>query len=168
MKIWTITLLLAPLLFAARISFAQAPPLASNPKLAAPDLDAAQAETLASGGEKAELIYAARLDAVSKGTYDCLIVVYAKTVRAAKEYYAVVLRETQKLPLAFDKQGRALKSGDQYLRMGLKHEDGKSPLLRLIGSTTDAAQGPQQRNLDFRFNGGGFVLESQSLVPLAK
>ena len=157
-------LLLASLLLAESAS-AQ---LARNPKLAAPDLEAAQAETLASGGEKAELIYAARLDAVTKGAFDSLIVIYAKPVKAGKDYYAVVLREGLKLPLAFDKQGRAFKSGDQYLRMGLKHEEGKSPILRLISSMTDPAKSPQQRNLDFRFNGSGFVLENQSLMPMAK
>lgn len=142
--------------------------LPSNPKLAAADLEAAQAETLASGGEKAELIYAARLDAVRKGSFDSLIVVYAKAARAGKDYYAVVLREAQKHPLAFDKQGRALKSGDKYLRMGLRHEEGKSPILRLISSTTDPVKGQQQRNLDFRFNGSNFALENQSVAPMAK
>ena len=87
-------------------------PLPRNPKLAAPDLEAAQAETTAAGGVNAELIYAARLDAVQKGSFDSLIVIYAKPVRGGREVYAVVLREGGKLPLAFDKQGRALKAGE--------------------------------------------------------
>ncbi len=142
--------------------------LASNPKIAAADLEAARAETLASGGEKAELIYAARLDAVQKGSFDSLVVIYAKAARTGKDYYAVVLREAQKYPLAFDKQGRALKSGDKYLRMGLRHEEGKSPTLRLISSMTDPVKGQQQRNLDFRFNGSSFVLENQSVATMAR
>ena len=164
MKPLTTWIILLSVLLASAV-FAQ---LASNPKLAAADLEAAQAETLASGGDKAELIYAARLDAMQKGSFDSLIVIYAKPARAGKDYYAVVLREAQKYPLAFDKQGRALKSGDKYLRMGLRHEEGKSPILRLIGSTTDPVKGQQQRNLDFRFNGSSFVLENQSVAPMAK
>jgi len=164
MKSLTTWIVFLSVLLASAV-FAQ---LASNPKIAAADLEAAQAETLASGGEKAELIYAARLDAVQKGSFDSLIVIYAKAARAGKEYYAVVLREARKYPLAFDKQGRALKSGDKYLRMGLRHEEGKSPILRLIGSTTDSVKGLQQRNLDFRFNGSSFVLENQSVAPMAK
>lgn len=142
--------------------------LARNPKISAPDLAAAQAETSLAGGATAELIYAARLDAVQKGAFDCLIVIYSKPVKNGKDYYAVILREEKKLALALDKQGRALKAGDKFLRMGLKHEEGKSPLLRLIGSTTDPAKGEQQRNLDYRFDGTAFVLEAQSLAPLAK
>ena len=142
--------------------------LARNPKLGAADLEAAQAETLQTGGANAELIYAARLDAVLKGSFDSLIVIYAKPVKNGKDYFAVVLREGQKFPLAFDKQGRALKSGDKYSRIGLKHEEGKSPLIRLIGEITDPIKGSQQRNLDFRFTGNQFVLENQSVMPIAK
>ncbi|MGH9846597.1 MAG: hypothetical protein ACREEM_48480 [Blastocatellia bacterium] len=164
MKPLTIRIILFSVLLASGV-FAQ---LASNPKIAAADLEAAQAETLASGGDKAELIYAARLDAVQKGAFDSLIVIYAKAAKAGKDYYAVVLREAQKYPLAFDKQGRALKPGDKYLRMGLRHEEAKSPILRLISSMTDPVKGQQQRNLDFRFNGSSFVLENQSVATMAK
>lgn len=143
-------------------------PLPRNPKLAAPDLEAAQAEAAASGGVNAELLYAARLDAVQKGSFDSLIVIYARPVKGGKDYYAVILREGGKLPLAIDKQGRALKAGDKFLRMGLKHEEGKSPILRLIASGVEPGKGEQQRNLDFRFNGTAFALETQSVVPLAK
>ncbi|MFN0086342.1 MAG: hypothetical protein ACKVX9_13220 [Blastocatellia bacterium] len=142
--------------------------MARNPKISAPDLAAAQAETSLAGGAAAELIYAARLDVIQKGAFDSLIVIYSKPAKNGKDYHAVILREAQKLPLALDKQGRALKPGDKFLRMGLKHEEGKPPILRLIGATTDPAKGDQQRNLDYRFDGTAFVLEAQSLMPLAK
>lgn len=141
--------------------------MARNPKLAPADLEAAQNETKQSGGATAELIYAARLDAVQKGSFDSLIVVYSKPGRAAKDYFAVLLREGKKHPLAFDKQGRALGAGEKFLRMGLRHEEGKAPLVRIIGATTDAKI-EQQRNLDYRFNGTDFALVTQSVVPLAK
>jgi hypothetical protein len=142
--------------------------LASNPKLSPPDLQAAQAETRESGGANAELIYANRLDAVQKGVYDSLIVIYSKAIKGGKDYFAVIQREGKKYPLALDKGGQALKSGDKFLRMGLKHEEGKSPILRLIAATTDPKQGAKQRNVDFRFNGTDFVVESQSLMQAAK
>lgn len=142
--------------------------LARNPKISPADLEAAQAETRQSGGATAELIYAARLDAVQKGTYDSLIVIYAKAVKGGKDYFAVIRRGEAKFPLAFDKRGQALKSGDKYLRMGLRHEEGKSPILRLIAQTTDPKLGEQQRNLDFQFNGTEFVLLAQSTTPIPK
>jgi hypothetical protein len=114
------------------------------------------------------LIYANRLDAVQKGVYDSLIVIYAKAIKGGKDYFAVIQREGKKYPLALDKGGQALKSGDKFLRMGLKHEEGKSPILRLIAATTDPKQGAKQRNVDFRFNGTDFVVESQSLMQAAK
>jgi len=142
--------------------------LASNPKLSPPDLQAAQAEAKESGGANAELIYANRLDAVQKGVYDSLIVVYAKPVKGGKEFFAVIQREGKKFPLAIDRQGQAIKSGDKFLRMGLKHEEGKAPILRLIASTADPKQGEKQRNVDYRFNGTEFVVESQSLTQVAR
>ena len=142
--------------------------LPSNPKISPPDLQAAQAETRESGGANAELVYANRLDAVQKGAFDSLVVIYAKAVKGGKDYFAVVQREGKKYPLALDKGGQALKSGDKFLRMGLKHEDGKSPIVRLIAATTDPKQGEKQRYVDFRFNGNEFVVESQSLTQAAK
>lgn len=147
------------------------PLLKSNPKISQPDFDAAKTEMLVAGGEKAELIYAARIDAVQRGSYDCLIVVYQKPARVGKDSFVFVLRDGQRLPLVVDKQdklGRALKSGDKFLRIGLKHEDGKSPLLRLIASTTDKEKGEQQRNVDFQFDGTAFSLIGQSMTPLPK
>jgi len=147
------------------------PLLKSNPKISQPDFDAAKAEMLAAGGEKADLIYAARIDAVQRGSYDSLIVIYQKPAKVGKDCFAFVLREGQRLPLVLDKQdkqGRALKSGDKFLRIGLKHEEGKSPLLRLIASTVDKEKGEQQRNVDFRSNGTEFILIGQSTMPLPK
>ena len=175
-------LLLIPVLLAALCltTFSQTAPqtaaptgtlLKSNPKISQPDFDAATAETLAAGGEKAELVYAARLDAVERGNYDSLIVIYAKVTKTGKDHFAVILRGEQKFPLLFDKQDkqkRALKSGDKFLQIGLKHEDGKSPLLRLMAITTDKEKGQQRSNLDFQFNGTEFVMISQSMMPLPK
>ncbi|MDQ3013899.1 MAG: hypothetical protein M3X11_24755 [Acidobacteriota bacterium] len=147
------------------------PLLKSNPKISQPDFDAAKTETLAAGGDKAELVYAARIDSVQRSSYDSLIVVYQKPARVGKDSFAFVLREGQRLPLVFDKQdkqGRALKSGDKFLRIGLKHEEGKSPLLRLIASSIDKEKGEQQRNMDFQFDGAAFSLIGQSMTPLPK
>jgi hypothetical protein len=147
------------------------PLLKSNPKISQPDFDAATAETLASGGEKAELVYAARIDAVTRGAYDSLIVIYAKPAKAGKDHFATILREGQKFPLVFDKKdkpGRALNPGDRFLQIGLRHEEGKSPLLRLMALTTDKEKGEQRRNLDFQFNGTEFAMLGQSTMPLPK
>src|SRR5690349_446839 len=147
------------------------PLLKSNPKISQADFDAAKAETLAAGGEKAELVYAARINAVERTSYDSLIVVYQKPGRAGKDYFAFVLREGQRLPLVFDKQdkqGRALKPGDKFLRIGLKQEEGKPPILRLMAATVDKEKGEQQRNEDFQFDGTAFALVGQSMTPLPK
>ncbi|MDX2029516.1 MAG: hypothetical protein SF339_02535 [Blastocatellia bacterium] len=162
MRLFSLVLLLGLLVVPASAQ------LARNPKIGAEDLAAAQAETSLAGGASAELIYAARLDAVQKGAFDCLIVIYSKSIKNGKDFFAVILRGEKKHPLALDKAGRALKAGDKFLRMGLRHEEGKPPLLRLIASATDPVKGEQQRNLDYRFNGAEFALETQSLVPPAK
>lgn len=147
------------------------PLLKSNPKISLPDFEAAKAEMLAAGGERASLVYAARIDAAQRGSYDCLIVIYQKPAKVGKDSFAFILREGQRLPLVFDKQdklGRALKPGDKFLRIGLKHEEGKPPLVRLIASTSDKEKGEQQRNEDFQFDGSAFVLVGQSVTPLPK
>ena len=165
------SIILSTLLFTL-ISFTEASAqLARNPKIAAPDLEAAKAETLAAGGEQAELIYAARIDAVTKGAYDSLIVIYAKPVKSGKDYFAIILREGQKLPLIADKKdklARSFQTGDNYSQMGLRHEEGQSPLIRLMSTATDKEKGEQQRNLDFQFNGTEFALVAQSTMPLPK
>ncbi len=139
-----------------------------NPKLSQKDLESAQSITREAGGANAELIYTTRLDAVQKGSYDSLVVVYAKATKGGKDYFALVAREGKNYPMIYDKQGRALKSGDNFLRIGLKHEEGKSPLLRLIGSFTDPAKGEMQRNVDYQFGGSGFAMIDQSMAMLAK
>ncbi len=147
------------------------PLLKSNPKISQPDFDAAKAEMLVSGGEKAELIYAARIDAVTRGTYDSLIVIYGKPAKSGKDLFAFIVREGQKSPLVLDKKdklGRALNTGDKFLQIGLRHEEGKSPLVRLMAETVDKEKGRQRRNLDFQFNGTEFALVGQSLMPLPK
>jgi hypothetical protein len=143
--------------------------LARNPKLSPQDFAAAQADTREAGGDTAELIYAARIDAVERGRLDSLVVIYAKPAKGGKDYFALVSRDGKKYRLSFDQSGRALKSGDQFLRIGLRHEEGKSPLLRLMGSTTEPGKpGEWQRSLDFQFNGSEFTLVGQSMMPIAK
>ncbi len=143
-----------------------------NPKLSKQDLETAQKQTRELGGTSAELIYSTRIDAIQKGSFDSLVVIYAKPVNSGKDYYAVVIRDSKNYPVAYDKQGRALKSGDRFLRIGLKHEPGpdtgNAPLLRLMAATIDPAKGEQQRNLDYRFIAGEFVLKDQSMTQIAR
>jgi hypothetical protein len=157
--------LLAVIIFAPCLIQAQ---VVRNPKLSSSDLDAAKNQMRQVGGSTAELIYSVRVDAVDRGNFDCLVVVYAKAVKGGKDYYAMVYRDKKIYPLAFDQDGRALKSGDRFLRIGLKHETGRSPILRLMGAAVDPTQGEQQRNLDFRYTGDEFGLESQSVASIAK
>lgn len=145
-----------------------APQAVHNPKLSSSDLDTAKNQMRLVGGSTAELIYSVRVDAVDRGNFDSLVVVYAKAIKGGKDFYAMVFRDKKSFPLVFDKEGRALRSGDRFLRVGLKHETGKSPILRLMGASVDPATGEQQRNLDFRFNGTEFALESQSVATIAK
>ena len=157
--------LLTVIIFAPGYTAAQA---VRNPKLSSSDLDTAKNQMRQAGGATAELIYSVRVDAVDRGSFDSLVVVYAKAVKSGKDYYAMVFRDKKTYTLVFDKEGRALRSGDRFLRVGLKHETGKSPILRLMGASIDPATGEQQRNLDFRFNGTEFALESQSVATIAK
>jgi hypothetical protein len=137
-----------------------------NPKLAPADLESAREVTKAGGGSGAELVYAARIDAVRKGTFDSLVVVYATGASPNKQYYAVVQREGQSLRLAADKSDMALPKGDRFLRIGLRHEAEKAPLLRVMGATGEGDD--QQRNLDFRFNGKTFELVDQSVMKTSR
>jgi hypothetical protein len=139
-----------------------------NPKLSPKDLDAAQSITKEAGGATAELIYTTRIDAIQRGSFDSLVVIYAKASKGSKDYYALVARDGKNYPLVFDKQGRALKAGDKFLRMGLKHEEGKPPLLRLMGAFINTDKSEMQRNLDFQFSGNGFALVDQSTSLLAR
>ncbi len=139
-----------------------------NPKLSKKDLEAAQSITRESGGANSELIYAARLDAVQEGAFDSLVVIYARNIKGGKDIYALVSREGQNYPLIFDKEGRALKSGDKFLSIGRKAVPGKPPLLRIMGGVTEPAKGEMQRNLDFQFKGNGFALIDQSMTLLPR
>jgi hypothetical protein len=154
------------------ISTVSSAQVVQNPKLSKQDLETAQKQTNDLGGAGAELIYSARIDAIQKGSFDSLVVIYAKPAKNGKDYYAVVVRDGKNYPLAYDKQGRALKSGDRFLRIGLKHESGpdtgNAPLLRLMAATSDPAKGEQQRNLDYRFTAGEFLLKDQSMTQIAK
>lgn len=143
-----------------------------NPKLGETDLLTAQSVMREAGGAEAELTYAVRIDALEKGRYETLVVVYAKPADGGPDYFALVVQDDGKrYKLAFDQSGRALKSGDHYLRIGLRHEEGKPPLLRLMGQVTERGRpgtGERQRNIDYRFNGTEFVVVDQSVVPLPK
>ncbi len=139
-----------------------------NPKLSSQDLETAQSQTREAGGAGVELVYATRLDVIERTKFDTLVIVYAKPVKSGSDVFAFALREGKRYPIVYDKQGRALKVGDQYLRMGLKYEEGKSPTLRLMGAFIDPARGEMQRNVDFKFIAGEFVLVDQSITMLPK
>ncbi len=160
--------LIVVLILLAFVTLTGSAQLARNPKISPQDLEAAKNEARESGGANAELIYAARLDAIQKGSFDSLIVIYAKAVKNGKDYFAVILRDGKKFPLPYDKEGRALKPGDTFLHMGMRHEEGRSPILRLIAATSAPGKDNQQRNLDFQFDGSEFDLVGQSVTSLAK
>src|SRR4249919_358963 len=63
-----------------------------NPRLSSEDLNAATSAAKAVQGDTAELIYAARLDAVEKGKYDCLVVISSIGAGQSKRYIAQVVR----------------------------------------------------------------------------
>lgn len=140
-----------------------------NPKLSGADLAAAQGVTEEEAGSAGELVYATRLDAITRGSYDSLIVIYARAEGAGKNYYALVVQDGRKYRLARDGSGRALAAGDRFLRMGLRHEEGKSPILRLMAATQpgEGSEG-RQRNLDFRFDGTEFKMIGESVTSLAR
>jgi hypothetical protein len=145
--------------------------VARNPKLSPKDLEASRQLTGEVGGSGAELIYAARLDVAQKGSFDSLVVIYARAVKGGKDFYALVARDGKNFPLSYDQEGRALKSGDEFLRIGLKYEEGRPPLLRLMGAAADSQKGQKgemQRNVDFQFNGSEFALVGQSVMPIPK
>src|SRR5262245_58468260 len=75
--------------------------LASNPKLGSKDLAAAQSLVRDLGGADSELIYAARLDVIQKGSFDCLVVVFTQTGKQGKEYYAAVAQADKNYPLIY-------------------------------------------------------------------
>jgi len=151
-KILCAILLLVPLVAAQTVK---------NPKLSAADLSAAKAEAEAGGGDT-ELVYANRLDALEKGKFDSLAVFYLKPQAGGPLYFGVIVTDAgAKYPLKADKTGQVLPTGDRFLRMGLKYEEGKAPLLRVMGAGHD-----QQHNFDFRFSGTEFQVVDRSQVPL--
>ncbi|MEP7273969.1 MAG: hypothetical protein ABI882_20885 [Acidobacteriota bacterium] len=140
-----------------------------NPKLAPADLETARSTTKESGGAEAELVYSARIDGVTKGTFDSLVVVYGKGSGPAREFYAAVIRDGKKYALAGEKSGRALPTGDRFLRIGLRHEGDKAPLLRLMSAIGESGSADErQRNLDFQFDGKEFQLVGQSTATPAR
>jgi hypothetical protein len=152
-KILFAALLLVPLVAAQTVK---------NPKLSAADLTTAKAEAEASGGSDAELVYANRLDAVEKGKFDSLAVFYLKPQAGGPQYFGVIVTDAgAKYPLKADKSGQVLPTGDRFLHIGLKYEEGKAPLLRVMGAGHD-----QQHNFDFRFSGTEFTVVDRSQVPL--
>ena len=157
------------LIFVILVAGSVAAQTVPNPKLGESDLGAARSEVSVAGGAEAELTYAARIDGVEKGNFDSLVVIYAKPSKNGKDYFGLVVRDGKQYHLSLDKSGLALKSGDRFLRIGLRHEEGKAPLLRLMGATTEPGKtGEWQRNVDFQFNGSEFALVGQSTVPLPK
>jgi hypothetical protein len=147
-----------------------------NPKLSADDLSTAQTLTREEAGENGELVYATRIDAINQRSYDCLIVIYARVVNGQKETFALIRQTTpggpKKYRLAVDQaksSGRVLPVGDRYLRMGLRHEAGTTPILRLMSATREDKESEErQRNLDFQFDGAQFKLIGETITSLAR
>ncbi|HYE75703.1 MAG TPA: hypothetical protein VEF04_20330, partial [Blastocatellia bacterium] len=100
--------------------------------------------------------------------YDTLVIIYAKPGNSGKDYFGLVVRGDQKYPLKIDKFGRAVKAGDRFLRMGIRHVEGQAPLVRLMASANEPGKGEVQRNVDYQFNGQDFALIAQSTSPIAK
>ena len=124
--------------------------LIANKKLSPSDLGAAQSEIKSAAGKDAQLVYATRLDAATKGVFDSLVVIYAK----GSDHYAMIVRDGKRLMLEQSKGGTAIKAGEQFQRMGIKYEDGKSPMIRLFSLNSGALKAT-----DYRFNGTEFALE---------
>lgn len=122
----------------------------ANKKLSPSDLAAAQSEAKSAGGKDAQLVYATRLDAVQKGSFDSLVVIYAK----GSETHALVVRGGKRYMLKADQSGQAVKAGDQFQRMGVRYEEGKAPVLRMFALNSGAL-----RSVDFRFNGTEFIAQ---------
>lgn len=140
-----------------------------NPRLNAADLEAAKDAAKSAQGPDAELVYATRADAIEKGKLNCLVVVSAATVGNAKAYVVQVIRDGTALKLVADESGNALPSGDRFLKIGLRHENGKAPLLRVMSATREKGSGEErQRNLDFQYKGTEFTLVGQSVTSIAK
>ena len=141
---------------------------ARNPKLSASD-STPQRRRPGKPAAPSAVVYAIRIDAVAKGSFDSLVVIYSKGGASAKEYYGVVLRDGRQLPLVGGKRGTAFPTGDRFLRIGLRHETGIAPTLRLMSATTEPGQPEErQRNLDFQFKGTEFAMIGESVTSLAR
>ena len=125
----------------------------ANKKLSASDLGAAQSEARSAGGKDAQLIYATRLDAVEKGKFDSLVVIYAK----GKDTNALIVRAGKRYLLKADPSGQSVKAGDQFQRMGVRYEEGKAPVLRFFS----VGDGGGLHSVDYRYNWLEFVVEGQ-------
>jgi hypothetical protein len=124
-----------------------------NKKLSQSDLEAAQSELKSAGGKDAVLIYTTRLDAVQRGAFDSLVVIYSK----GNDHYAMVVRGGKRYMLKAAQKEQAIQPGNRFLRLGIKYEEGKAPLLRLFATDSSGAM----RNMDYRYNGLDFVPEGQ-------
>lgn len=147
-KVMWLALLLSLVVVVVGTASAQ---LIANRKLSPDDLGAAQSEMKSAGGKEAQLVYATRLDAVTKGTFDSLVVIYSK----GSDHYAMVVREGKRMMLETAKGATAIKAGEQFQRMGIKYEEGKAPLLRLF-----SLNGGALKMTDYRFNGTEFAFEA--------
>jgi hypothetical protein len=140
-----------------------------NPRLSASDLEAAKDAAKSAQGPDAELVYATRVDAIEKGKLNCLVVVSAATAGTAKAYVVQVIRDGSALKLVAGESGNAVASGDRFLKIGLRHEDGKAPILRVMSATREKGSGDErQRNLDFQYQGTEFALVGQSVTSIAR
>ena len=164
-KIWSLMfagLIAVPLVYGAGQTI-------RNPRLSASDLDAATSAARSAQGADAELVYATRIDAIEKGKLDCLVVVSASGAGSAKTYVIQVIRDGTALKLVAGDSGSALPAGDRFLRIGLRHDQGKAPILRVMSATREKGSDEErQRNIDFQHNGSEFALVGQSLTSLAR
>ena len=166
-KVWFSLSMFAGLIVACAIS--SAAQTIKNPRLSASDLDAATAAARSVQGPEAELVYATRVDAIEKGKLNCLVVVSASGTGDTKKYVVQVIRDGSAFKLAAGETGNALPPGDRFLKIGLRHEVGKAPILRLMSATREKGdQDERQRNLDFQYQGTEFALVGQSVTSIAK
>lgn len=163
----TLLFILCLLLVAVLLADTVVSQTVSNPKLTKNDLEEARDVTRDAGGSGAQLTYATRVDAIEKGKFNTLIVVYSKPTDEGEEFFGIVAHKGKKYVLKVDTFGRALNRGERFLKLGLRHEIGKAPLLRVIGAIIERGRpgAPEkQRNVDYQFNGSEFALVNQSIV----
>ena len=130
-----------------------------NRGLVAADLELARTIVLEAGGDKAQLIYANRLDLVTPADFDSLVVIYS----VGSEYRALIDRAGNRFPLTIDGQSWVVPPGDSFRRSGLNRPASGPATLRLITTFRDSKGEEWQRNLDFQFNGTEFVTIGRSV-----